>query len=132
MYHLELQHFSVQYPHFLDWKKEDTDQSQVNSYFQHSIHFSKGLIGLWMGLKGRGSNSLRKILGNSKDSGSKSSSSFRTSVFNVRRIKSEHHKHLKKEKITTSEVRLWRQYLMNHVNQAAITSEAFKEDAPFV
>ena len=55
----------------------------------------------------RGSTSLGENTWNSKDLGYKSSSLFRTSVLNVRRIKSDHHKNFKKVKITTSKVQLW-------------------------
>ena len=60
----------------------------------------------------RGVSSIGENTRNSKDSGSKSSPSFRTSVFNVRCIKSEHRKNLKKVKIATSKVS------MNHVSSS--------------
>ena len=49
----------------------------------------------------RGVTSLGENARNTKDSGSKSSPSFWTSVFNNRRMKSEYHKILKKVKIAT-------------------------------
>ena len=53
----------------------------------------------------RGATSLGKILGIQKIRGL---NLHLTSVFNLRRIKSEHRKNLKILKIATSKVRLWR------------------------
>ena len=49
------------------------------------------------GVETRGSTRLGENTRNLEDSGSKSSPSFQTSVFNVRRIKSKHHKKFEKE-----------------------------------